>query len=168
MHEVIGRITATLKVLDPKDAVYFDQKRESYEHSSLAGYDSLISAIRAKYAGTPIGASESIVEPLAVALGLKLLTPESFLNAISEGVEPTAQDKATIDQQIKGKQIKVYIYNSQNAVPDVQAQVAEARSTGIPVVSITETLEPATDTFQDWQVAQLTRIQAALAQATGK
>jgi zinc/manganese transport system substrate-binding protein len=35
-------------------------------------------------------------------------------------------------------------------------------------VTITETLVPATATYQDWQVAQLTRIQAALAQATGK
>ena len=36
------------------------------------------------------------------------------------------------------------------------------------MVAITETLNPATATFQDWQVAQLTRIQAALAQATGR
>jgi zinc/manganese transport system substrate-binding protein len=106
--------------------------------------------------------------PLAQALGLDLLTPQSFLNAISEGTEPTAQDKATIDEQIRTKQIKLYLYNSQNAIPDVQAQVVEAEAAGIPVVTITETLVPATATFQDWQVAQLARIQAALAQATGK
>ena len=73
--------------------------------------------------------------------GSTSLTPASFLNAVSEGTSPTAQDKATIDQEIKGKPIKVYIYNSQNATPDMQAQVTEAQAAGIPVVTITETLE---------------------------
>ncbi len=168
VHRVIAQITADYKSLDPKDATYFDQQRQLFETKTLATYDGLIAGIKAKYAGTPIGASESIMAPLAQALGLNLLTPASFLNAVSEGTDPTAQDKATIDQQIKDRQIKVYIYNSQNATPDIQTQVAEAQAAGIPVVAITETLNPATATFQDWQVAQLTRIQAALAQATGR
>lgn len=168
VHKMIAQITADYRSLDPKDAAYFDQQRQAFETKSLAAYDALIADIKAKYAGTPIGASESIMAPLAQALGLNLLTPASFLNAISEGTDPTAQDKATIDQQIKGKLVKIYVYNSQNATPDIQAQVAEAQVVGIPVMTITETLEPAAATFQDWQVAQLTRIAAALAQATGK
>jgi len=168
VHRVIALITDDYKSLDPKGSAYFDQQRQLFESKSLAAYDGLIADTKAKYMGTPIGASESIVAPLAQALGLDLLTPASFLNALSEGTDPTAQDKATIDRQIKGKEIKVYIYNSQNATPDIQTQVAEAQAAGIPVVAITETLNPATATFQDWQVAQLTKIQAALAQATGK
>jgi len=168
VHRVIALITDDYKSLDPKGAAYFDRQRQLFESKTLAAYDGLIADTKAKYTGTPIGASESIVAPLAQALGLDLLTPASFLNAISEGTDPTAQDKATIDRQIKGKEIKVYIYNSQNATPDIQTQVGQARAAGIPVVAITETLNPATATFQDWQVAQLRRIQAALAQATGK
>ena len=168
VHRVIALITDDYKSLDPKGAAYFDRQRQLFESKTLAAYDGLIADTKAKYTGTPIGASESIVAPLAQALGLDLLTPASFLNAISEGTDPTAQDKATIDRQIKGKEIKVYIYNSQNATPDIQTQVAEAQAAGIPVVAITETLNPVTATFQDWQVAQLTRIQAALARATGK
>ena len=94
--------------------------------------------------------------------------PPTFLKAISEGTDPTASDKATIDQQIKTKQIKVYIYNSQNATPDIQAQIAEAKAAGIPVTTITETLTPATATWQQWQTAQLVSLQAALAQGTAQ
>jgi len=47
----------------------------------------------------------------------------------------------------------------------VQAQIGEAKAAGIPVTTITETLSPASATFQDWQVAELTSLQAALAQA---
>jgi zinc/manganese transport system substrate-binding protein len=108
------------------------------------------------------------VSPLADTLGLDMLTPYSFLKAISEGSEPTARDKAAIDALIKDRRIKVYIYNSQNATPDVAAQVSEAKAEHIPVTTVTETLAPANATFQQWQVAQLQRLENALHQATGK
>lgn len=168
VHEVIARTTEDYKKLDPAHAAYFDERRRHFETVSLAEYDSLIARIRGRYAGTPIGASESIVTPLAEALGLDLLTPASFLNAISEGTGPTAADKATADAQIRSKRIKVFIYNRQNSTPDVTALVSEAKAAGIPVVTITETLEPADATFQDWQTAQLRAIEQALKQATGR
>jgi zinc/manganese transport system substrate-binding protein len=168
VHQVIEAITAEYKKLDPADATYFDTRKSTFENTTLAPYNQEISAIKAKYAGTPIGASESIVSPLADGLGLKMLTPDSFLTAISEGSDPTVHDKSEIDQQIKGKQIKVYVYNSQNATPDVQQQVKEAKAEGIPVATVTETLTPAGASFQDWQTTQLKGIAAALAQATGK
>ncbi|MEY9873227.1 zinc/manganese transport system substrate-binding protein [Streptacidiphilus sp. MAP12-33] len=168
VHQMIEAISADYKKIDPADAAYFDQQKQTFETQTLAQYNQLISDIKAKYAGTPIGASESIVTPLAEGLGLKMLTPESFLDAMSEGTDPTAADKATIDQQIKTKQIKVYVYNSQNSTPDVVAQVKLAKSEGIPVTTVTETLAPANATFEQWQTAELQGIEQALHQATGK
>jgi len=168
VHQVIERITAEYQKIDPADAGYFDQQKQNFETQGLGQYTKLIADIKSKYAGTPIGASESIVSPLADGLGLTMLTPATFLSAISEGSEPTAADKSTIDDQIKHKLIKVYVFNSQNATPDVQAQVDAAKAAGIPVTTVTETLDPATATFQQWQVKQLQGIEAVLAQATGK
>jgi zinc/manganese transport system substrate-binding protein len=165
--QVVRQITADLQKLDPANTAYFARSEQTFVNQTLAKYDSLIAEIRAKYAGTPVGASESIFSPLAQALGLRLITPPSFLAAISEGSGPTAADKATIDHQIQTHEIKVYVYNSQNATPDVQTQVKEAQAQGIPVVTITETLSPASATFEQWQVAELQRLQQALAKATG-
>ena len=61
----------------------------------------------------------------------------------------------------------MYVYNSQNVTPDVQAQLAEAQAQHIPVATVTETLSPAGDTFEAWMVGELTGLKAALAQATG-
>ncbi|MYW48463.1 zinc ABC transporter substrate-binding protein [Streptomyces sp. SID161] len=168
VHQVIEKITADYKKIDPADASYFDQQKKTFETKTLVGYNKVIADIKAKYAGTPIGASESIVTPLAEGLGLKILTPETFLDAMSEGSDPTARDKATIDQQIKNKKIKIYVYDSQNSTPDVQAQVKEAAAQGIPVATVTETLTPAGASFQQWQTTQLQGIEQALAKATGK
>jgi zinc/manganese transport system substrate-binding protein len=168
VRKVIDQITADLKKTDPADAAFFDSQHDTVLGTNLKAYFDVIAQIKASYAGTPVGASESIFAMLAPATGLDLLTPPGFLTAISEGSDPTAQDKATIDAQINGKKIKVYVYNSQNATPDIQAQVAAAKAAGIPVTTITETLTPAGASFQDWQVAQLTALKQALATATGK
>jgi zinc/manganese transport system substrate-binding protein len=167
VHTVIAAITAAYEAADPDDASYFATQQRNYETTGLARYNSVISQIKTTYAGTPVGASESIFAMIAPALGLNLLTPPTFLRAISEGTDPTSADKQTIDNQIKTHAIKVYVYNSQNATPDVQAQVDEAKAAGIPVTTITETLSPASATFQDWQVAQLVALQAALKTAKG-
>jgi zinc/manganese transport system substrate-binding protein len=168
VKQVIDQITADYKKADPADASFFDSQHDTVLNTNLKTYFDAINQIKTNYAGTPVGASESIFAMLSPALGLNLLTPPAFLTAISEGSDPTAQDKATIDNQIKTKQIKVYVYNSQNATPDIQAQVNEAKAAGIPVTTITETLTPAGASFQDWQVAQLNALKQALGQATGK
>jgi zinc/manganese transport system substrate-binding protein len=168
VQKVIDQLVTDYQRIDPADSAYFTQQKEAFETTGLAGYKRVIADIKAKYAGTPVGASESIFAMVAPALGLNLLTPPGFLKAISEGTDPTAADKKTIDQQIATKAIKVYVYNSQNATPDIQIQIKAARSHGIAVSTITETLTPATASWQQWQSTQLTALESALAQATGK
>src|SRR4051794_10671010 len=162
VEKFIAAVTEQYKKADPADAAYFDQQRISYETTGLSGYKSAMADISAKFAGAPVGTSESVLAPLAAALKLNLVTPESFQHAISEGNDPTAADKATVDQQIAAKAIRVFVVNSQNRTPDVRRLVDAARRRGIPVVSVTETLTPQGSTFQDWQTRQLDELRAAL------
>lgn len=168
VQRFIDRVTGDLQQLDPGDSQYFDAQRARFGTVALQPYHAVIAQIRQQYAGTPIGASESIVSPLADGLGLKLVTPASFLKAIAEGTDPTAADKETVDQQVKTRQIKVFVYNSQNSTPDVRAIVRQAKAEGIPVTTVTETLTPANTTFQAWQAREFLALQAALAKATGR
>lgn len=158
VQRVVDAITASYKTLDPAHAAYFEARRAG----ALDTYNGLISRIRERYAGVPVGASESIFEPLAQSLGLKLITPGGLMNAVSEGGEPSASDKAEADRQIAGHQVKVWVYNSQNATPDVKRLTSEARAAGIPVVGVTETLTPESATFEQWQSRQLRALEEAL------
>jgi len=168
VQQVIAQIVRDYTKLDPKDAGYFAQQKARFETRGLAQYKRLIATIKREYHGIPVGASESIFAPLAQGLGLKLVTPASFLKAISEGAEPSAADKTIIDRQIAGKQIKVWVFNSQNSTPDVQRITDAARKKGIPIATITETLTPASASFQGWQSRELEAIAAALAKATAR
>jgi zinc/manganese transport system substrate-binding protein len=168
VQRVIGQIVADYKRLDPKDAAYFDQQQRTFETTDLAEYDQLRDEIRSRYAGVPVGYSESIFQPLGQSLGLKLMTPYSFAKAIAEGTDVSAQDKQTVDRQAETGAIKVWVYNSQNATPDVQRVNQLAREAHIPITTITETLSPASATFEHWQSAELKSLMAALHTATGR
>jgi zinc/manganese transport system substrate-binding protein len=150
---VVDRIAADLGT--PDGAAHF-------EDVALRPYLDAIGTIKQRYAHTEVGATESIFAYVADATLLNLITPPGYMHAVAQGGDPTASDKATVDNQIATKQIKVLVFNSQNSTPEVEGVVANARARGIPVVRITETMTPAGATFQDWQTAQLRSLLSAL------
>ncbi len=165
---VITAISADYERLDPAAAGYFAAQRVAFETRGLVRYAALRAQIRARYAGVPVGYSESIFQGLGEDLHLKLLTPYSFAKAIAEGSEVSAQDKRTVDEQAEAHRIKVWVFNSQNVTPDVQRVNEIARAAGIPVATVTETLSPASDSFEQWQVSELEGLARALHAATGR
>jgi zinc/manganese transport system substrate-binding protein len=166
--QVASVIARDLEQLEPAHKAYFAQRLHVFDTQGLATYHGLIAQIRRRYDDVPVGASESIFALQAPALGLRLITPYSFMKAISEGTEVTAQDTITTERQVTSHAIKVWVYNSQNVTPEIQRLNGLARAGHIPIATVTETLSPASDSFQQWQVAQLTSLQAALRKATGR
>jgi zinc/manganese transport system substrate-binding protein len=160
--KVIDKVTADLDAIDPQDASYFDQQKTAFVTVGLKDYHGTLDTIKQKYQGTPVGATESIFAYLADYLGLDLITPREYMKAISEGTDPSAADKATIERQIASRSIKVFVFNSQNSTKDVVALVDRARAEKIAIAQVTETLTPAGATFQDWQTKQLQGLLSAL------
>ncbi len=168
VHRFVDAIVADYDRLDPSAATYFAQRKQAFLTRDLARYDALRRQIRARYAGTPVGYSESIFQPLGEDLHLKLSTPYSFAKAIAEGDDVTAADKRTVDDQARKRLIKIWVFNSQNVTPDVQRVNEIARERGIPIATVTETLSPAGDSFQQWQSSELEGLALALHEATGR
>lgn len=161
-------IAVRLGRIDPRHAGYFGARLQAFLTTGLGAYHRLIARIRARYAGTPVGASESILAMQTPALGLRLLTPASFLRAISEGGELTARDTATAEAEITSRAIRVWVVNTQNLTPEIQRLSALARAARIPIAHVTETLSPASASFQAWQTTQLEDLARALHRATGR
>jgi zinc/manganese transport system substrate-binding protein len=165
---VIDAIVADYDEVDPQDVAYFAARRRWLLRQGFARYDRLRAQIRHEFAGTPVGYSESIFEGLGEDLDLRLLTPYSFAKAIAEGTDVTAADKQTVDAQVQRRQIAVWVQNSQNVTPDVERVAEGARHAGIPVATVTETLDPAGASFEQWQSAQLEELQRSLRAARGR
>jgi zinc/manganese transport system substrate-binding protein len=159
---VARQIAADYARLDPADAAYFAMRERSFERQGLARYDALRREIRKRYAGLPVGYSESIFQGLGEDLGLRLVTPPSFARAVAEGSDVTAGAKETVDRQARQRQIRLWVYNSQNVTPDVERVNQIAAAEHIPIVTVTETLAPAAASFQQWQERQLEALLRAL------
>ena len=57
---IVNKIRDDLIAIDPADTAAFDQSAQAYLNTGLSQYDALIADIKAKYSGTPVGATESI------------------------------------------------------------------------------------------------------------
>ena len=168
VRRVVAAISAAYAKADPADASYFAARKRLFLTRSLASYHRLLAQIRRQYAGTPVGYSESIFQPLGSYLGLRLLTPYSFAKAVAEGSDVSAQDTRTVERQLSERQVKVWVFNSQNVTPEIDHLNEIARTEGIPIATVTETLSPANVDFEQWQVAELEQLRAALALAQGR
>jgi zinc/manganese transport system substrate-binding protein len=155
------QITADYKSIDSADAAYFDQQRADFT-TALKPYTQRIAEIKAKFSGVPVGATESIFVYMATALGLNLISPPEFMNAVAEGNDPPAAAVITFQNQITSRQVKVLVYNVQTATAVTTNIKHLAALADIPVVGVSETMQPESATFQDWQLSQLLTLQNAL------
>ena len=162
MPKVADAAAAALAKLDPANAAYFSAQKAKYLDAMKPLTDK-IASIKAKYAGAPIAFTENVAGYLTDAMGLRVLTPPAFMEAIESGTDPAPADVAAERDLITGHKVKALLYNSQVTSP-LTEQIRElAVSNNVPVVAVAETIPPAFGTFQEWQVAQLDDLEKALA-----
>lgn len=159
---VANQITKDYQALDPPGASYFAHENAAFQTIALKPYHDTLAAIKARFAGQRVGSTESIFAYMAQSLGLDLISPPDFMDAVSEGNDPPAASVATFEQQLQQQQITVLVYNTQTSTNITNAMRQMATQAGIPVVGMSETLEPVGATFQAWQVSQLDALETAL------
>jgi zinc/manganese transport system substrate-binding protein len=155
-------ITRALQKLDPADASLFERNFQDFQQS-LMKIRQKMADIRSRWNGTSIGLTETIFLYQTKPLGLVVQTPFEFQKAIAEGNDPPADTVVITESQVKGKKIRALICNEQTISPITTKLQEEARSAGIPIVSVTEIM-PSTMSYQSWILSQL----SSLAQALGK
>jgi zinc/manganese transport system substrate-binding protein len=158
---VADRISSDLKSIDPADADYFTARRRSFS-TALAPYTSRIEAIRARFAGRRIASTETIFAYMAKALGLTLVSPPEFMKAVAEGNDPPAESVAAFQQAIQTRLATVLVYNVQTSTDVTNSIKQMAVQQGIPIVAVSETLQPPDATFEEWQLGQLNALYNAL------
>jgi len=168
VNETVKAMYNDLISIDPTDTAYFTQQYASL-NASLGVYNSRISEIRAQFAGTKVASTESIFVYLGNATGLDVVSPPAFMNAVAEGNDPPAQSVVQFQQLLENGTVSVLVYNAQTVTPLTQSIKALAASKGIPIVAVTETIQPPDVSFQVWMNAELITLQNALnAQALGQ
>jgi len=99
------RITVDFIHLDPVHRNSYAARRASLRRA-MQPYHDLVSAIRTRWNGTRVGATETIFEYMAAALGLDLASPRAFMRAVAEGNDPPASSVAEFQRQLGDRTIK--------------------------------------------------------------
>ena len=161
VNQTTKQMELDLIAIDPSNANDYEQNYANLQ-VSLAPYQSRISEIKQQFGGTKVAATESIFEFLANATGLDLVSPPAFTHAVAEGNDPPADSVVQFEDQLKNDNVSVLVYNQQTVTPLTDNIKKLASAQGIPVIGITETIQPPDVSFQDWMNAELISLQNAL------
>lgn len=156
-----NHIEMDLKALDPSGKGYFTARRKATD-AAFAGIRAQLAQIRSTGAGKPVASTESIVVYLARYLGLRLVSPPAFMDAVSEGNDPPAASVAEFTRQLSARQADVLVYNKQTATALTTSIRDLALRNHVPVVGVTETIQPPGASFERWFSSELTALRRAL------
>ncbi|MGN4193327.1 metal ABC transporter solute-binding protein [Burkholderia gladioli] len=152
-------ISAALGAADPSHKADYDANLAGFL-ASLKPIEAKVAALRAQYKGVPVTATEPVFGYMSDAIGLEMRNLR-FQLATMNDTEASATDIAAFENDLRKRQVKVLIYNSQAEEPMTKRMLKIAKDASVPTVSVTET-QPAGKTFQQWMLAQLDALGAAL------
>jgi zinc/manganese transport system substrate-binding protein len=161
VNQAITKMESDLISIDPSHKNDYEQNYKNLQ-SSLSQYQNRISSIKQKFSGTKVAATEDIFAYLASASGLNLISPPAFIQAVAEGNDPPANSIVEFENQLKNKEPQVLVYNQQTVTPLTENVKKLAADNGIPVIGVTETIQPPDVSFQDWMNAELISLENAL------
>lgn len=159
MPAVAKALAAAFEAADPAHKPDYERRLQAF----LASMDQInqkVAAMKAKYAGQWVTATEPVFGYMAEAIGLKVADQE-FQLAVMNNTDPTAIQVAQFQFHLQHKQVKALLYNSQATDDLAQQMQSMAKSSGVPVVGVSET-EPPGKTYQAWMMGQLDALDEAL------
>jgi zinc/manganese transport system substrate-binding protein len=160
MPAVARAIASALGRLDPAHSADYDRRRDVFL-ASMTKIDAQVAALRAKYNGTPVTATEPVFGYMAAALGFDMRNGR-FQIAVMNDTEPSARDLAAFESDLRERKVAILFYNSQVTDELTTRLLNLAHQAKVPVVGVTET-QPVGKTYQQWMTASLDAVDKALA-----
>lgn len=170
VNDTVAAMYKDLVSIQPSGKAYFTAQYAALNESLWTSYMQQETVIKAEFGGAPVASTESIFVYMANATGLDVVSPPAFMNAVAEGDDPPAQSVAQFENLLAGGNttVRVLVYNEQTVTPLTQTIKALAVQNQIPIIGVTETIQPPNVTFQAWMQGEVISLTNALnAQALG-
>ena len=161
VHAVAAAIATALTRVAPQDAATFRANLARFD-ASLRPLEATLATIRTRFHNVGVVYTERVPGYLLAAAHLDNKTPAGFAQAIEDGVDPGAADTVAMQRLLEHHDVNVLLYNVQAVTPVTAQMRALARTHGIPVVGVSETMPAGASTYQQWQLSQLRALLHAL------
>ncbi len=163
MPAVARALAGDLSALQPAHAAYFRSNARAFQ-ASLEPWIEALARFKARYGGTPVATTEPVGDYLLEAAGLKNLTPFSLQAAIMNGTDPAPQDVTLQNALFSGHEVRALVYNQQVTDSLTDSFLQAAKSHGIPVVGVYETMPTPGYDYQSWMLAEVKALERAIGQ----
>lgn len=160
MQKLTTTLVVALSKADASQAATFAKNSAAFA-AQLTMLENQAAALKQKYDGEGASITEPVPLYLLDAIGLRNKTPRAFSEAIEEGTDVSpAVLQQTLDLY-RTNAVKLLAYNEQTSGPETEKVIAAAKSAGIAVVPVTETL-PSGKSYISWMTANVNAVAKAL------
>lgn len=161
VNQTVAWMYHNLTTIEPSLTGYFTAQYGNLT-ASLASLYNEVGVIKHLFGGTEVAATESIFVYLANATDLDLVSPPAFMEAVAENNDPSDSSIVTFTCQLESGYVKVLVFNAQTVTPITTSMKEIAQANNVTVMSVTETIVPPTDTFQQWMGGEYSALYVAL------
>jgi zinc/manganese transport system substrate-binding protein len=161
VQKLTAKLVEVLSKADASQAATFKKNGDAFT-AKLTQLENREAQLKQQYAGAGVAVTEPVPLYMLDAIGLQNKTPQAFSAAIEAGTDVSpAVLKETIDLFSSGS-VKLLAYNEQTSGPETEKVLSAAKSAGVAVVPVTETLPSGKD-YMSWMTANLDAVAKALA-----
>jgi zinc/manganese transport system substrate-binding protein len=161
MKTLAARIATDLGAVDAAAATEFTANADAFG-ARVDGLVAKVDAIKIAHDGDRIAVTEPVPLYLTEAAGLVNVTPEEFSEAVEEDSDPPAAVVAQTLDVFAADPVRVLLANGQTRTPVTDQVEQAARTAGVPVVEVGETLPAGVDDYVVWMDGQIDALGRAL------
>jgi zinc/manganese transport system substrate-binding protein len=157
VRKVADEVAAELGAIDPENKTAYADNAKAF-----AGR---LDEVATKAAAIPDGkvvATEPVAKYLLDAAGLTDVTPPAFAEAIEEETDPPVVAVADTTDLITGKQVVALVNNDQTETGVTDQLTSAAKTAGVPVVNVSETLPQGVTDYVEWMTEQVDAMAGAV------
>lgn len=161
-QQIAAALAETVAELDPANAAEYREGAREF-HSAVDALLHRAHELEHEFGHRHVVLTEPAPQYLIELVGARNVTPESFTSAVEAGFDVSPAALLEVLRLVESGEVDLVAWNEQTSGPEIERVVDAARTAGVPVISVTETL-PAGADYVSWMDSNLDAIENALRQ----
>jgi zinc/manganese transport system substrate-binding protein len=161
VDKVADQVATQLGQIKPAEAQTFTANANAFKQQ-VDALAAKAGQIGAAHPGAKVLMTEPVPHYLLETAKLTDVTPKDFSQAVENETDVPPAALAAVNQLISSKQIKAVLNNDQTVTPATTQVVNSAKSAGVAVVGVTETLSAGATGYISWMTSEVDSLAKAI------
>lgn len=161
VEKVADQVANALGQIQPASKATFDANAKTF-NGQVDALLKKVAGLGAAHPGTKVVVTEPVAHYLLESAKITDATPKAFSDAVENDTDVPAAAVNDFTQLLKARQVNALIDNVQTVTPLTQQVVATAKSSGVAVVDVAETLPDGVKGYIDWMTKEVDSLSGAL------